>query len=267
MSIIENDKIILSRKEYKLAQEKCRIASGSEGSVYKFDNNTALKIYATKEEMEFSSFVLDKEISKVIESYIPFLKVKNFSYIFPQKLVYIEDEFAGHSMEYIKGKDLGRKIFNESFDTLKEYMNKLKIDTDVISNEKIKVYDMYLTNVIVNNGFRIIDIQPHTYKYNDNFSLQECKKNNDDALRQLLIYIVESVLVLQNVYASFYGQHLRDMLLKKYRSGINLLNNKLKKENISINEYLDLLKLELSVYSGREIENLSEARKILIKKQ
>ena len=57
------------------------------------------------------------------------------------------------------------------------------------------------------------------------------------------------------------------MLLKKYISGINLLNNKLKKENISINEYLDLLKLELSVYSGREIENLSEARKILSKKQ
>ena len=57
------------------------------------------------------------------------------------------------------------------------------------------------------------------------------------------------------------------MLLKKYISGIILLNNKLKKENISINEYLDLLKLELSVYSGREIENLSEARKILSKKQ
>ena len=267
MSIIEDDKIILSRKEYDLARKSCKIASGSEGSVYKFSDKTVLKIYATKEEIEYSTYVLDKPISKIIDSYIPFLKIKNFSYIFPQKLVYIEEEFAGNCIEYIKGKDLGRKIFPEDLETLKKYIEKIQVDTNIISNSKIKTYDIYLTNVILNNGFRVIDIQPHTYSYDKNFTLQECKDNNDKALKQLLVYIVEATLVLEDIYSYFYGQNYRDKLLKKYRDGIELLNRKFKKGNLSVDEYINMLKIELSIFAKKEVKSLIEARKVLSKKK
>lgn len=183
---IEDEKILFTNNNlFKLLKP---IADGSHSNIYKAR--------------------LDKEMSAIKkykwtfqenqESIERKLHINIYSYITPQKILYIKDKFEGYIMKFCNGGDLSKRKLDISIDEFSTSLDKLMEDTDKLSKIKHVIYDTYITNVMYDGGFRMIDTDD--YFYYPNKSFDEISHENMERLNKMLVDIFIKNTNLGNLY-------------------------------------------------------------------
>lgn len=148
---------------------------GGHSSVYKL--RIGGKFYALK---IFNNF---KE--EILENYEEKSKLHIDSYISPIKLMYLNEKFSGYLMECCNGKDLGRRKLNISVEDFAKDSIKLFGDTHELSLNKYVIFDSYITNIMHDNGFKMIDMDDYPHK--KDWSIDQVELKNKERLNQALL--------------------------------------------------------------------------------
>lgn len=173
---LEEKKIIFD--DEKMFAYLPHIGFGSQGDVYKF--RIGSEIYALK---------LFNGLEKVVlKDYEQKLNINIDTYISPKKLLYVGPEFRGYIMKFCGGTDFSRKnSLNISIDQFAQSGLKLFEDTKKLTDLKFVIYDTYISNVMYDGGFKMIDIDRYTYE--KNLSKDEINKKNNERINLMLIDI------------------------------------------------------------------------------
>lgn len=215
------------------------IGIGGQGAVYTC-GDTAYKI--------FSDVVSDTTNQNLnIYEYLQGVKLTDFS--FPKKLIFVNNRFSGYTMPLFKGHDLERSPFKNSFSSLKKNMIKAEKSLKSLADYKVKVEDLYTTNIILLDRFKFIDID--LYCYNKSFSRQECIDYNIENLDYLCCDILYAALASED-------KNINQLV-------INLLKHRNLGEGVYL-ELIDKVYKELNEVSGEEVRTLSQGAKVLQKK-
>ena len=170
MGYYRSEKINLEKDKYtildesKLGKEYSFLGSGSEGTVYKIDDNTAFKMFNLLREEDklknkFSKIELLREI-------------KDSSFAFPTEIVGFSDGYKeGYLMPYIKpSEDYGSL---SELNYLKEYSKLLKTVISLsdalkrIHKQGITIGDFRLENIIINHNDNPVFVDTDNYAFLD----------------------------------------------------------------------------------------------------
>lgn len=170
---LEDKKIIFN--DSKLFPHLPLLGDGSHANVYKFRIDKT--VYALK---VFNG--LYKENLKDFESK---LDINIESFISPIKLLYVNDKFKGYIMRFCQGKDLEKRPkLPISVSEFALSATKLFDDTKKLTELKYNIYDSFISNVMYDNGFKMIDMD--SYLYETNKSYVEIEELNNIRLNQML---------------------------------------------------------------------------------
>lgn len=106
------------------------------------------------------------------------------SYVTPIKLLYVSGRFEGYIMPFCKGKDLEKRKLDISIDEFGTSTDKLMDDTHELSLLKFNIYDTFISNVMYDEGFKMVDTDD--YPYVPELSLDEIEHLNNLRLNQML---------------------------------------------------------------------------------
>lgn len=120
------------------------------------------------------------------------------SYITPKWLLYIRGKFDGYGMPFCKGKDLEKRRLDISIDEFGTSTDKLMDDTHELSLLKFNIYDTFISNVMYDEGFKMVDTDD--YPYVPELSLDEIEHLNNLRLNQMLTDIFFKNANLGNLY-------------------------------------------------------------------
>lgn len=147
---------------------------GSKSTVYKL--RIGSKFYAIK--------IFNGERKEILENYESKAKIHIDSYISPLRIAYLNDKFAGYLMECCNGKNLAERKLNISVEEFARSSIKLFNDTRDLSLQKYQIFDTYLTNIMYDNGFKMIDMDDY-YEKKDK-SVEQIIEINENRLNQIL---------------------------------------------------------------------------------
>jgi len=151
------------------------LGDGSHADVYKF--RIGKEIYALK--------VFNGLYKENIKDYEPKLDINIESYISPIKLLYVNDKFKGYIMRFCQGKDLEKRPkLSITVDEFARSASKLFDDTKKLTELKYSIYDSFISNVMYDNGFKMIDMDSYPYEINKSYS--EIEDLNNIRLNQML---------------------------------------------------------------------------------
>lgn len=148
----------------------------------------ALKVYNELQEGNLSA--IQDKLSWNIDSYIT-----------PIRVMYFNGKFSGYLMNFCKGKNLGNRKLAISTEEFATSSAKLFDDSQKISLYRYILYDLYITNIMYDNGFKIID-NDNYIKAEDECSLDEIEKLNIVRLNQLLTDVFVRTANLKNMIFS-----------------------------------------------------------------
>lgn len=234
---LEDKKIIFSSNQ--IFSELRPISFGSICDIYKIRIDkevVALKLFNDLEEQK-------------VENYERKLNINIDSYIFPIKLVYINDKFKGYTMKFCKGKDLERRRLDLNVDEFTSSTAKLVEDTKKLSLTQYSIYDTFITNVMYDNGFKMIDTDSYILK--EKKTVSEIEQINNRRLNQMLLDIFLKNSGLSILYFS-------DVEFKK-------MIKKCEDGEILFEELLNKLCVRAYNIANSELEKISEVGKVLIK--
>ena len=120
------------------------------------------------------------------------------SYVTPVKLLYVSGKFDGYIMPFCKGKDLEKRKLDISVDEFSSSTDKLMDDTHKLSLLKFNIYDTFISNVMYDEGFKMVDTDD--YPYVPQLSLDEIEHLNNLRLNQMLTDIFLKNANLGNLY-------------------------------------------------------------------
>lgn len=126
------------------------------------------------------------------------IDIKIDSYITPIKLLYVSGRFDGYIMPFCKGKDLEKRKLDISIDEFGTSTDKLMDDTHELSLLKFNIYDTFISNVMYDDGFKMVDTDD--YPYVPKLSLDEIDHLNNLRLNQMLTDIFLKNANLGNLY-------------------------------------------------------------------
>ncbi len=233
---IEGKKIIF--EDNKLFSMLPSLGYGSQGDVYKFRLDK--DFYALK--------VFNGLNIEYLENYEQKLNINIDSYISPIKLLYVKDNFKGYLMKYCKGKDLQRKTkLGISVSEFASNTVKLFEDTKKLTDLKYVIYDTFISNVMYDEGFKMIDID--NYPFEQNKSLSEIDELNRLRLNKMLVTIFINTTGLASLA---YTDVEFTKLLDKCTSG-----------NIGFEELFNDLCMKAYNIADKEIEKVEDIGKVL----
>jgi len=213
---------------------------GSQGDVYKF--RISKDIYALK---VFNGLNIEK-----LEDYEPKLEINIDSYITPLKLLYVNDEFKGYIMKYCRGKNLEqRPKLGISINEFAESSAKLFDDTNKLTNLKYSIFDTFISNIMYDEGFKMIDID--RYPYEKNKSFEEVQELNNRRLNQILVDVFINSTGLANMF-------FRSVELKKLMT--NCVSGKITFEEL----FNEICTIAYNV-ADEEVVNVEDIGKVLRK--
>ena len=120
------------------------------------------------------------------------------SYITPEWLLYIRGKFDGYIMPFCRGKDLEKRKLDISIDEFSSSTDKLMDDTHKLSLLNFNIYDTFISNVMYDEGFKMVDTDD--YPYVPELSLDEIEHLNSLRLNQMLTDIFLKNANLGNLY-------------------------------------------------------------------
>ena len=120
------------------------------------------------------------------------------SYITPQKIVYVKNKFDGYVMPFCKGKDLEKRKLDISIAEFETSTDKLMTDTHKLSKLNYNIYDTFISNVMYDEGFKMVDTDD--YPFVPTLSLDEIEHLNNLRLNQMLTDIFLKNANLGNLY-------------------------------------------------------------------
>jgi len=126
------------------------------------------------------------------------MEIKIDSYVTPVKLIYVSGKFDGYIMPFCKDKDLEKRNFNISVEEFSSSIDKLVSDTHKLSLLNYNIYDTFISNVMYDNGFKMIDTDD--YPYVPNMSYDEIDHINSMRLNHMLSDIFVKNANLGNLY-------------------------------------------------------------------
>ena len=171
------------------------------------------------------------------------------SYVTPVKIMYISGKFDGYLMSLCKDKDLEKRKLKISIDEFYSSTDKLVEDTHKLSSLGYNIYDTFISNVMYDNGFKMIDTDD--YPYNPNMSFDELDQINMRRLNQMLSEIFIKNANLGNLYFS-------NVDFKKYIK-------RCEDGEILFKEVLDLLCSIANNEANGELTSISDVGKVLSK--
>ena len=124
------------------------IGWGSHSDIYKISvegKNYALKV--------FNDFYIQEELDR-LDEYKEKLNMNIDSFIFPMKLLYVNDEFMGYLMKLCRGRDLSRKNLDLDIEMFAKSSIKLFKDVQKLSELKYAMADNHISNIMYYNVFK-----------------------------------------------------------------------------------------------------------------
>lgn len=236
--IIEEKKVILHDREYFSYVRP--IAEGSHSYIYRFrigKDMYALKLYKNcfeKTDLEKIEHKLDINID---------------SYISPKKILYIRNEYSGYLMKFCKGKDLEKRKLDITIDEFAKSIVKLMEDTNELSALNYNIYDSFISNVMYDEGFKMVDMDDYFYVPKD--KIKNIEKVNDIRLNQMLCEIFIKNADLGRLY---FNNVAFKKFVKKCEDG-----------EISFDELFNILCIEAFNKTDIELQKISELGKVLSK--
>lgn len=201
-------KIYLSKDEIKVIKQGELLGKGKYAKVYDY-NGKAIKIYRND---------LDRKRIKSIKT---MSKYNNDIFIFPEKLVYIDDSIKGFTQEKVEGITLLemkfavlRDYFDVDFELLYEDYKKLKEAIKKISDEHLIIYDLHDENVMFDKGFKVVDTED--YKIDYTRSKQDIYKSNMINFSDLFVNeflnlnAFSTYLIQQEIGNTYYTDYMDD---------------------------------------------------------
>lgn len=173
---LENEKILFE-KDITFEEKYPLLGFGSKSDVYKIkigDKFYALKVFN------------DLWIGKLAD-YEQKLDINIYSYVSPKRIMYIDDKFAGYLMDYCRGKDLSQRKLNVTINEFAESCVKLIEDTYKLSLLKYNIYDTFISNLMYDGGFKMIDMDD--YIYNKDKDIKYIDELNNRRLNQMLVNV------------------------------------------------------------------------------
>ena len=234
---LEDKKIIFDNGE--LFKHLPSLGWGSQGDVYKF--RIGNEVFALK--------VFNKFEHPILSDYEKQLDINIDSYISPLRLMYVNDNFKGYIMKLCKGRDLEKRRLNIGVGEFAESTVKLMEDTDKLSKINYSIFDSFISNVMYDEGFKMIDMD--NYPYEPNKTYDELITINNRRLNQMLSEIFIKNANLGNFY--FSNVEFRK-LMKKCEDG-----------EILFEEIFNDLCTKAYNIADNELESISEVGKVLTK--
>lgn len=235
---LEDKKIIFASDE--LFPHLPHLGDGSHSDVYKFRIGKevfALKVYNG----------IYKESEEKIKN---LLNVNIDSYISPIKLLYVKNNFNGYLMKLCQGRDLEkRRKLDITIDEFAESSVKLFDDTKKLTDLKYSIFDSYISNVMYDNGFKMIDMDEYPYEKNKNYN--EIEDLNNRRLNQMLVDVFVNSTGLASVF-------FENVELKKLMA--NCTSGK-----ILFEELFNKICMMAYNYAEEELENVKDVGKVLRK--
>ena len=179
---LKDNKIIFSRK-FK-PEELESISSGANAKIYKI--NLDNKDYALKIFYDSKLFTSDELDQKS--------KINIKSFISPKKLFYLNHKLKGYTMKLCKGKSLNKQKLDITIKDFIKYATKLLNDTDRLSKLDYVVDDLSLDNLMLDNGFRVVDIdffEPYSEEMKNKIT-DICKYNNLEMVKLLVNLFIKN---------------------------------------------------------------------------
>lgn len=230
-------KSILEVEEFKKKLEP--LSSGIQGSCYlEVSSNTVYKLFEGWDEDDFDDFTS--------EEILQFDDVKTRTFVFPNDCLYLNGRVIGYTSKF----KLGRLLWEIDPLTvdLNKFLGMLEVaieDIKYISKQGVNVYDI-MYNIMLGDGIFVIDTVEYTRSpgaQDEKFD-RNAKGFNLEVIRFLIDGYFDELL-LHN-----------EILLKMYRSsGLNM----------SVVDFVIILKNYISATIGHEIKTLGEARELMNK--
>lgn len=240
--MIEISKDIYFQDEIQLNQTKKEwafVGSGAYGTCYLTQNNEVYKIY------NFDISTIDQKPA----DFDGFIGLYNDTYIFPEGLIYVNNQLYGYIMRFIKGQELTFCYDDLTFKSLPKLIHKLEVDTAHISNQFIKNTDIKLQNTLVNsNGIFIIDTEEYRY----NKAINPHKLYHSNMMRIKLMFINE----LSNRYPLIKGMARRDDIMQ------DILKSLKNDDTVSLAEFFKRLKIIAAHTLGEAVHTIGDLDKL-----
>ena len=211
---------------------------GSQGITYHDKKlNKAIKVYHEVFDDEMSYLTKNKEET------LKFNQAVNNTYIFPDDVLMLNDKIVGYTSKFVSGKNL--QYINPltiNINNLMQSLKQVKEDTKLISENKIKSYDV-MYNIMYKNGrLYVVD----TLEYGINKTSYENNRACID--NEIMLFLVDD----------YFDYFVKDNLL---------LNEMYMDYNVSSLEFLKEFRKKLSEYLDKDITKLNDAKSLVKKSE
>ena len=210
------------------------LGAGSQGEVF-FDNNTK-QVYKI-----FHSYFFNEESYFNEYDIMKFSHIVNDTFIFPLDLIIVNNSVVGYTLLLIKGKDLTKvDPFIVSLSNLYNLVNDVYKDIKLLTENNVILYDVPYNIMYENNKLSVIDT---------------------------MSYLEGEQTFKENRYAFDIGiyEFLIDGYFNNFVNSNNLLKSMFMSKNVSVLEFIKAFKYYVSMYVGREVDYLKDAKSLIRK--
>lgn len=228
------DNIYFTKEEFNKLWNKLEYLGGSsEGTCKRLNNKETMK------------YLDGPYVSLNEEQILMFKDIKNKTYLFPYKILYINNEIMGYITRYSSGKNL-IEVPRDTirFDKFIIGSKNVEDDTKNLSDEGVLTHDI-LFNILYKNGiFHMIDTYYYEIVDEDNESLY--KKNISYFNYSLLEFLVKD-----RFYKFVFTSKELTELYKEAENGESIIS------------FLEMLRQRLSEYCDKDVKVVRDAKKAM----
>lgn len=208
------------------------LGEGSQGVCYlRKKDNTVFKV--------FNDYYYNESSGYTKEYLLRFSNIKNSTFIWPNDIITVKNEIVGYTMPYKKSKNLYEvNPLLVNLNLIEEATIKAEEDVKLLTDNKVKLYDVRY-NILYSNGrMRIIDTLDYSSR---EVTYEENRQNIDE---ELMLFLVD------NYFNNFVESDklLKEMYMEFEVRGV---------------DFLRAFRRKLSEYMDKDIVKLNEAKKLI----